>query len=188
MEENNKRSNMIEAQMIKINPIKTDGLILDIGGGGEGVIGKLNGRQVVAIDINKEELKEAQNEALKITMDATDLKFLSQSFDICTSFFSLMYIPNDKHPKVFKEVYRILKSHGKFLIWDITIPERQNKDIFVVHLKIRLPNEEIDTGYGVKWNKVQNIEYYKELARKTKFKIKNEWSEGDIFYLELSKM
>ena len=58
---------------------------------GEGIIGNLNGNQVVAIDKNERELKETQNEALKIVMDATELKFLSQSFDVCTSFFSLMY-------------------------------------------------------------------------------------------------
>ena len=33
--------------------------ILDIGGGGEGIIGKLKGEQVVAIDPNKRELEEA---------------------------------------------------------------------------------------------------------------------------------
>ena len=35
------------------------GSILDIGGGGEGVIGRLYGRQVVAIDNRQEELDEA---------------------------------------------------------------------------------------------------------------------------------
>ena len=36
------------------------GSILDIGGGGEGVIGRLYGRQVVAIDNRQEELDEAR--------------------------------------------------------------------------------------------------------------------------------
>ena len=34
--------------------------MLDIGGGGEGVIGRLYGRQVVAIDNRQEELDEAR--------------------------------------------------------------------------------------------------------------------------------
>lgn len=45
-------------QAIKLSPLKTEGLILDIGGGGERVIGKLSGRQIVAIDIRADEFKE----------------------------------------------------------------------------------------------------------------------------------
>ncbi|AZR74869.1 hypothetical protein BBF96_08035 [Anoxybacter fermentans] len=168
--------------------MKTNGFILDLGGGGEGIIGKLNGRQVVAIDMREEELQEIKNDALKIVMDARNLKFLPESFDICTSFFSLMYIPESDHVKVFKEVYQVLKSNRKFLIWDVEIPEKQKGyDIFVVQLKIFLPNEEIETGYGVKWDKQQNSEYFKKLAKETGFKLINEWHKDKIFYLEMVK-
>ena len=174
-------------QSIELSPIETDGLILDIGGGGQGIIGKLNGKQVIAIDTSERELQETQNEALKVIMDATDLKLLPESFDVCTSFFSLMYIPNDKHLKVFREAYRVLKNYGRFLVWDVRIPEKHGDyKAFMVRLKVGLPNEEIEAGYGVRW-KLQNIEYFKELAQKTKFKIIDEWSKGEIFYLEMSK-
>jgi len=177
-----------ETQSIELNPVETEGFILDIGGGGEGIIGKLNGKQVIAIDTSKEELQETQNEALKIVMDAADLKFLSNSFNVFTAFFSLMYIPRYKHLKVFREAYRVLKDHGKFLLWDARIPEKsEDYEGFVVRLKVRLPNEEIETGYGTKWDKVQNIEYFKELAQKTKFKVTNEWIKGEIFFLEMQK-
>ena len=176
-----------KTQSIELSPIKTEGLILDIGGGGEGIIGKLNGKQVIAIDTSERELRETQNEALKVVMDATDLKFLPESFDICTAFFSLMYMPNDKHLKVFREAYRVLKNHGKLLVWDVRIPEKHGDYIaFMVRLKVRLPNEEIEAGYGVKWN-TQDIEYFKELAEKTEFKVISEWSKGEVFYLEMSK-
>ncbi|MDH5783132.1 MAG: hypothetical protein OEZ35_05655 [Candidatus Bathyarchaeota archaeon] len=49
-----------KTQSIELSPIETDGLILDIGGGGKGIIGKLNGRQVIAVDTsegNYEKLK-----------------------------------------------------------------------------------------------------------------------------------
>jgi SAM-dependent methyltransferase len=177
-----------KTQSIELSPIEMEGLILDIGGGGQGIICKLNGRQVIAVDTSERELRETQNEALKVRMDATDLKFLPEAFDVCTSFFSLMYIPNDKHLKVFREVYRVLKNYGKFLVWDARIPEKHGDyKAFMIRLKVRLPNEEIEAGYGVGW-KPQNIEYFKELAQKTKFEIISEWSEGEIFHLEMSKL
>ena len=176
-----------KTQSIELSPIETDGLILDIGGGGQGIIGKLNGKQVIAIDTSEKELRETQNEALKVVMDATDLKFLPESFDACTAFFSFMYIPKNKHRKVFEEAYRVLKDNGKLLLWDVKIPEKPGDyKAFMVRLKIRLPNEETEAGYGVKWQE-QNIEHFKELAQETKFKIIDEWSKGEIFYLEISK-
>ena len=176
-----------KTQSIELSPIETDGPILDIGGGGEGIIGKLNGEQVIAIDTSERELRETQNEALKVVMDATDLRFLPESFDVCTAFFSLMYIPKDKHLKVFEEAHRVLRNNGKLLIWDVKIPEKfGDYKAFMVRLKVRLPNEETEAGYGVKWQ-TQNIAYFRDLAQKTKFNVVSEWSKGEIFYLEMWK-
>lgn len=174
-----------KTQSVELSPIETNGFILDIGGGGEGIIGKLNGKQVVAIDPSERELLGTQNEALKVIMDATELKFLPQSFDMCTSFFSLMYIPKNQHLKVFKEVHRVLKDNGRFLLWDARIAERfGNFKAFMVRLKVRLPNKEIEAGYGVKWH-TQDMEYFKDIAQKARFKVITEWSKGEIFYLEM---
>jgi ubiquinone/menaquinone biosynthesis C-methylase UbiE len=176
------------AQAIKLSPLKSEGLILDIGGGGEGIIGKLNGRQVVAVDTRAKELKATRTQALRIVMDAADLKFLPESFYLCTSFFSFMYIPYDKHSRVFSEVRRVLKDRGRFLVWDVKMSaEHEGCKVFVVDLKIQLPKEEIRTKYGVKWNNQQNIDHFKELAQKTNFKIANEWSKGEVFFLEMIK-
>ena len=131
-----------KTQSIELSPIETEGLILDIGGGGEGIIGKLNGKQVIAIDTSERELMETKNEALKIVMDATDLKFLPESFDACTSFFSFMYIPKSKHLKAFEETHRVLRDNGRLLLWDVKIPEKHGDyKAFMVRLKIRLLNE-----------------------------------------------
>jgi ubiquinone/menaquinone biosynthesis C-methylase UbiE len=180
----------IEKQSIKLDPIKTDGLILDIGGGGEGIIGRLNGKKVIAIDPRAEELEETKNDSLKIVMDATDLKFLPSSFDIATSFFSLMYIKDDYHLKVFKEVHRVLKDDGRFFIWDVRIPSKSTDKtiLFIVPLEIFLPGEKIETGYGTPWDpRGQDLEYFKRLASQTGFKIVDEWSRDEIFYLEVMK-
>jgi ubiquinone/menaquinone biosynthesis C-methylase UbiE len=178
-----------EKQTIEMKPIETKGLILDIGGGGEGIIGRLNGRNVVAVDTRIEELEETKNDSLKVVMDATDLKFLPSSFDVATSFFSMMYIKNDKHRQVFQEIHKVLKRHGTFHIWDVRIPPKHvDKPIFAVFLEILLPNEKAKTGYGVSWeHKEQDIEYFNKLAEKADFKITDEWTKDEIFYLKLIK-
>jgi ubiquinone/menaquinone biosynthesis C-methylase UbiE len=176
-----------EIQRIEISRIETNGLILDVGGGGEGIIGMLNGNQVVAIDTNEGELIETCNEALKVVMDAADLKFLPKSFDVCTAFFSLMYIPKSIHQKVFEEVFRVLKDNGRFIIWDVKIPENAaGYKKFIVHLKVKLPNEEVKTGYGVRWH-TQSLEYFREMAKLIGFKVSRESSKNRIFHLELQK-
>jgi SAM-dependent methyltransferase len=176
-----------ETKPIEMSPVETDGLILDIGGGGEGIIGKLNGRQVVAVDTSERELQETENEALKVIMDATDLKFLPKSFDVCTAFFSLMYVPKNKHLEVFKEAHRVLKENGRFLLWDArTLKKHEEYKCFMVFLKVQLPDQLVETGYGAKWP-TEGIEHFKKLAYQTNFKVIREWSKGDLFHLELSK-
>lgn len=69
-----------------------NGKILDIGGGGEGIIGRLYRQQVTAIDKRQEELDEAPNGFEKILMDATDLKYANETFDHVTCFFTLMFM------------------------------------------------------------------------------------------------
>jgi SAM-dependent methyltransferase len=181
------RAHVITGQQVEMTPIEADGFILDIGGGGEGIIGKLNGRQVVAIDLSEQELKETENEALKIVMDATDIKFLPSTFDVATSFFTLLYIPRDKQEQVFTEVHRVLKDNGKFLIWDVNIPENvEGKAFFVVSLEVLLPGETVTTGYGVPLARL-DLEPIKDLAGKTGFGIVDEWCSDETYYLELVK-
>ncbi len=100
---------------VVLEDLTAEGLILDIGSGGQGVIGRLKGEQVIAIDPNKLELQGAADGPLKIIMDATDLKFLDESFNTVTSFYTLMYIKEEEsHKQVFGEVYRVLKQGGVF--------------------------------------------------------------------------
>ena len=174
-------------QSVELEPLKTEGFILDVGGGGEGIIGKLNGAQVIAIDVQEKELEETKNKALKVIMDASELKLLPNSFHLCTAFFSLMYIPKRKHLKVFQEVYRVLTENGRFAVWDVRIPASKRKfRTFIVPVRVKLPDEVVETGYGVKWQ-IQDLEYYKELAQQARFKVVGGWSNEEIFYLEMIK-
>jgi ubiquinone/menaquinone biosynthesis C-methylase UbiE len=181
---------VLDQQEIALNKLKSSGRILDLGGGGEGVIGLLNGKQVIAIDPSQKELEETAEGPLKIVMDARELQFLDESFEMVTSFFTLMYIQPAEHKKVLEEVYRVLSPGGRFFLWDLTLPERtdQKEDILVVILKITLPEREIETGYGTKWpEKIIDINHYLGLAQEVGFGVKDQVSRGATFFLELRK-
>jgi len=167
-----------------------EGLILDIGGGGEGVIGQLKGSQVVAIDLLKRELEEAPGSPLlKIVMDARDLKFLDKSFATATVFFTFMYINPDDHNQVFKELFRVLQPGGRVLVWDPIFPEKaeagQKAILFPLHIK--LPKTEINTGYGGRFAEGQGSAHFVKAAKASGFQVVSVKDESGWFYLELKK-
>lgn len=163
--------------------------ILDIGGGGEGVIAQIYGDKVVAIDIDQKELLEApDNKALKIVMDARDMGFIDQQFDTAISFFTFMYIKNNDLNKVFKEIHRVLKPKGRFLIWDLIIPAKGGKDIFAARLEVTCEDKVINTGYGCLWeSNEQDMKKFIKLARRNKFRIIESNLKQEHFYIELEK-
>ena len=73
-----------------------EGSILDIGGGGEGIMGRLYGSQVTAIDNCQEELDEAPGGYEKMLMDGTALTFEDNRFCNVTFFYTLMYMGKEE--------------------------------------------------------------------------------------------
>ena len=195
MAENHERSlkdRMVEfeEQSLEIQDFHAFGPVLDLGGGGEGVIGVLKGDRVIAIDPNRRELEDAPEGPLKIVMDARDLQFLDATFDTVTAFFTLMYVKGEDHKIVFREVHRVLRPGGRFLIWDVLIPERsdETKDIAVFPFRFVLPREEIKTGYGIRWPEGdRDLSHFTELAETTGFETKEARTEGRTVFLDLKK-
>ena len=66
--------------------------------------------------------------------------FIDNTFDSATAFFTMMYIPLADHKKIFQEIYRVLKSNGKFFLWDLIIPNRKSNEkyIYLVYLKVKI--------------------------------------------------
>jgi len=186
-----KHMHVVSRQKVDMCEVELKGRILDIGGGGEGIIGQLKKRRVVAIDSSERELREAKSGGLKIIMDARVLQFLDCTFDTVTAFFSLMYIPEDDREQIFKEVYRVLKKRGQFVIWDTIMPKRRknsNKEMFVVPLTIALPGKKIQTVYGAPWHsRGQNCRIFKELGKKIGFSVIKTSERKSLCYVRLVK-
>ncbi|KON29215.1 hypothetical protein AC480_03510 [miscellaneous Crenarchaeota group archaeon SMTZ1-55] len=176
-----------KTQAITLTPIVTEGFILDLGGGGEGMIGRLNGRQVIAVDNKNEELRETNNESVQLVMDARALAFPQSSFATVTSFFTLMYLKDHDVPTVFREVFRVLKAGGRLLIWDARIPRRVGDEPgFGVVVTVSLPDAKITTGYGIRWaEKAQDLHRVKTLASQAGFRVITDWVADEVFFLEL---
>ena len=180
------RSYLFRKQKIVIEEIPS-GKIIDIGGGGEGIIAQIGGENVTAIDKRESEIKEARSKAPTATWrvaDARNLPFDNSSFDNATAFFSLMYMEPPVKEEVISEVYRLLPPGGEFWIWDAIIPK---KGIFVIMLSIRLPNgKKIRTGYGAK-DCNQTHEFISGLLRKTGFDVKEKGFNKSWFFIKAIK-
>jgi ubiquinone/menaquinone biosynthesis C-methylase UbiE len=166
--------------------------ILDIGGGGEGVISSIYKDKVVAIDIRADELEEiSEPSSLKIVMDATQLAFIDNQFERATAFFSFMYMNASEIIKVIEEVHRVLKSGGTFEIWDLEMPSINDvkADIFIAQLEIKANEHSISTGYGVRIKEQQQtMHQLSALLVDCGFKLtKSILHENDTFYIEAKK-
>ena len=127
------------------------GSILDIGGGGEGIIGRLYKSAVTAIDNVQEELDEAPDCCKKLLMDAAELDFDNESFDNVTFFYSLMYMDTETKEKALKEHENNPRLNYKDL--QLTYMKRENKRIkYTLNFSVYLDNdsgETVHTEYGI---------------------------------------
>jgi ubiquinone/menaquinone biosynthesis C-methylase UbiE len=180
----------LDEQTVVLEDFPAEGWILDIGGGGEAVIGQLKTAQVIAVDIFPPELVEAPAGPLKIIMDARELKFLDCTFNTITAFFSFMFIDPIDHAKVLQEIYRVLAPKGQFLLWDVEIQQRPQpkKDMLVFPLQVKLPAALISTGYGTPYTqKPITMEDYITLAEETGLQVGTSSHVGQTFFCKFRK-
>ena len=155
------------------------GTILDLGGGGEGVIGRLYQSQVTAIDNRQEELDEAPQGFAKLCMDATGLSFGNASFDHATAFYFFMYLPANAHFTALQEAYRVLKKGGTLHIWDAEI---EKADPFLVDLEIDVGGQSI-----YKNNAKQDAAHFIELCAQIGFQLAEKQEANGHFSLRFLK-
>ena len=142
------------------------GSILDVGGGGEGVIGRLYGP--------------------KLLMDASSLSFAGASFVNVTFFYSLMYMNRPVQSAALADAVRVLKPGGRLLLWDCEITSAYPEP-FLAELDIRWAQERICTTYGVVKSDPQSMEDFLNLCRGNGLTLLKAETASGHFYLEFRK-
>ena len=174
---------------IKMIELKKElkGRILDIGGGGEGVIGRLYRLQVTAIDNRQEELDEAPDCFEKLLMDATQMTFADSSFDNVTLFYTLMFMKSPEQQKTLCEAARVLKPNGEIHIWDCNI-ESAYPEPFCIEVDACLPDERIQTTYGIGKLDTQSADSIKAMCEFAGLRIENVMIDGKHFFIKCRKV
>jgi ubiquinone/menaquinone biosynthesis C-methylase UbiE len=171
-------------QKIRLSELHSDGPILDIGGGGEGLVSRIEGVKVCAVDIRLSEIREAQIHgppANWFVGDGQALCFQDGVFDVVTLWFSLGYMSDwSIKQSVLEEAHRVLSKKGKLSVLASNISKSGERLIFWGHFT--LPDGSISqTGYGVKGGQDQTLERMIELLGKTGFKIQSQ-KDNDAWF------
>ncbi len=163
-------------QIIHLNEFKEQGLILDIGGGSEGLVSRIAGARVTALDISMLKLREAMlydPGSQWVLGDARKTCFNDSVFDIITIWFTLGYLRDSETKQaVLGEVFRLLKKGGMLSIYGCVI-ETQS-DSFLFPVIIHLPDgSQVQTGYRVSGNQNQTSYTIMQLLKEIGFRVSN---------------
>lgn len=163
-----------------------NGSILDIGGGGEAVIGQIYKDRVTAIDNRQDELDEAPDCCSKQLMDATALLFPDESFDNVTFFYTLMYMPEETQRKSICEAARVLRVGKLLSIWDCEIRSAYPEP-FIVDLDIKTDNNTIHTTYGIVKRDKQSSDSIRHLLEQAGLRIETLQEKDGQFHIQCKK-
>jgi ubiquinone/menaquinone biosynthesis C-methylase UbiE len=177
-------------QEITLKPIPADGLILDVGGGGEGLVSRIEGAKVCAVDIRMSEIREAQIHQPPsnwFVADGQHLCFRDGIFGVVTMWFSLGYMSGWSMKKnVLEEFHRVLVKEGKLSILASKIPKESERLIFWGNFT--LPDGSVSqVGYGVRGGQDQTLDRIVQLLESIGFKVKSQDNEV-WFEIQASKI
>ncbi len=156
-------------QKIELNGLKREGRILDIGGGSEALVSRIEGKRVYAVDINMVKIREGQIYTTKpnwILADGRNLCFKDASFSTVTLWFSLAYLTDAKSKRlVMQEVHRVLSQEGVLSILGCLIPD--NVSALEFNAIFAFPDAHSSRiTYRVRGQQKQSLEIIEEYAKR----------------------
>lgn len=143
----------VPMQEITLNQISGTGRIIDIGGGGEGLVSRIEGQRVCALDRRISEVREARIHDPPVNWivgDGQMISFRNSVFQVATSWFSFGYMPSwEVKKRVMQEVHRVLEINGVYSIIACTI--ECEEEAYIFRVTYTLPDGTLSqTGYGVR--------------------------------------
>ncbi len=168
-----------------------DGLILDIGGGGEGLVSRIEGNKVCVLDIRMSEIREAQIHSHSSNWFVADGRypcFKDEIFDSVTLWFSLGFMSTWSTKRaVLEAAHRVLKKNGKLSIMASLIPNHGDSLIFWA--TFTFPDGTLSkTGYGVRGSQNQTLPRVMELITDIGFGQHYSEDHGEWFKVESLKL
>ncbi len=175
---------------MELERVPGTGLIVDIGAGGEGLVARLEGERVCAVDIRLDEIREARIHdppAHWAVCDGRCLCFRDEVFDVATLWFSLGFIRNwDDKERVITEAYRVLRRGGRISIMACRID--QDVDAYFFSMEGTFPDGTLTkVGYGVRGRQNQTLARVRSLLERTGFKVTREEDHGHWFKVLATK-
>ncbi len=174
---------------IKLNDLDAK-LILDVGGGGEGLVSRIAQDRVCAVDIKLSEVREARiydPESNWFVADARDLPFKDETFDLATFWYSLMFMRHRAAKKTaLQETFRVLRRGGRLHIMAAAIEPVQ--DPFFFRAVFTLPDGTLSKiGYGVGGKQEQNLDSMIRLVEEVGFQIDRAEDNGSWFVIDATR-
>lgn len=132
-------------QKIQLPRIENPGHVLDIGGGGEGLVSRIEGTRVIALDLNMNKIRGAMihNPAsVWIACDGRQLCIQDSAVENVTLWFSLSYMKdNDTKKTVLEESFRVLRPGGRISILGCHIGCEEERLVF--RAEFQLPDGDV---------------------------------------------
>lgn len=153
-------------------PMVPPGLVIDVGGGGEGIVSRLAAGRVCVADMSLNKIREARiygASAEWFVCDGRMLPFRSRSFDSATLWFSLAYIRSrDGRERALRETSRVLQDGGSLSILGMVL--EGSSDAMTFNGRFVYPDGYVSKmSYRVRGNQEQSHQIIRELLEKLGF-------------------